>query len=198
MTKHRSPDERSEQILNAARACFLDEGYFATKMDTIARESGLSKGGIYFHFESKRDIFLALVHEEYQNSMSFIDNVDAQAKDITGVLLELAEHFMQLFASTDRPRFMVIMGEMALRDAEVAKLLRELQLNYFNRISALIARGVETGQVRECDSYGVAIVLKSLLDGVQANFALGIEMDLEATIGAAMDVLINGLIRIDD
>lgn len=198
MTKHRSPDERAEQILNAARTCFLESGYFATKMDVIARESGLSKGGIYFHFESKRDIFLALVQEEYETSMSFIDTADDDSKDIAGMLFELAGHFMQLFASTDRPRFMVIMGEMALRDEEVAKVLRELQLNYFKRISELLARGVETGQVRECDSYGVAIVLKSLLDGVQANFALGIEMDLEATIAAAMDVLINGLIRIDE
>lgn len=197
MTKHRSPDERAEQILNAARQCFLEEGYFATKMDTIARQSGLSKGGIYFHFESKRDIFLALVQEEYQTSMSFIDNVVGQDNDITGMILELAEHFVQLFASTDRPRFMVIMGEMALRDEEVAKLLRELQLNYFKRIAELIDRGVSAGQVRECDGYAVAIVLKSLLDGVQANFALGIDMDLDATIAAAMEILIHGFIRMD-
>lgn len=197
MTKHRSPDERAVQILNAARECFLEEGYFATKMDTIASRSGLSKGGIYFHFESKRDIFLALVQEEYQMSMSFIDNVVGQDSDITAMLLELAEHFVQLFASTDRPRFMVIMGEMALRDPEVAKLLRQLQLNYFKRIAELIERGVAAGQVRECDAYSVAIVLKSLLDGVQANFALGIEMDLDATIAAAMEILIHGFIRMD-
>ncbi|MEZ4461463.1 MAG: TetR/AcrR family transcriptional regulator [bacterium] len=193
MTKHRSPDERAEQILTAARACFLEEGYFATKMDTIARHSGLSKGGIYFHFESKRDIFLALVQEEYDASMGLIDNIVSQDHSITEVLLELAEHFMQLFASTDRPRFMVIMGEMALRDQEVATLLRELQLNYFKRISQLLDRSVEDGQIRSCDTYAVAIVLKSLLDGVQANFALGIEMDLEATITAAMEILVNGL-----
>lgn len=197
MTKHRSPDERAVQILNAARDCFLEEGYFATKMDTIARESGLSKGGIYFHFESKRDIFLALVQEEYQMSMSFIDNVVGQESDITAMLLELAEHFVQLFASTDRPRFMVIMGEMALRDPEVAKTLQQLQLNYFKRIAELIERGVAAGQVRECDAYSVAIVLKSLLDGVQANFALGIEMNLDATIAAAMEILIHGFIRMD-
>ena len=186
MTKHRSPDERAEQILTAARECFLEEGYFATKMDTIARHSGLSKGGIYFHFESKRDIFLALVQEEYDASMGLIDNIVSQDHSITEVLLELAEHFMQLFASTDRPRFMVIMGEMALRDEEVATLLRELQLNYFKRISQLLDRSVEDGQIRPCDTYAVAIVLKSLLDGVQASFALGIEMDLEATITAAI------------
>ena len=193
MTKHRSPDERAEQILSAARACFLNEGYFATKMDAIARHSGLSKGGIYFHFESKRDIFLALVQEEYDASMSFIDNVMDQKHGITDMLLELAEHFMQLFASTDRPRFMVIMGEMALRDEEVAKMLREMQLNYFKRVSQLLDRSVEDGQVRICDTYAVAIVLKSLLDGVQANFALGIELDLEATIAAAMEILVHGL-----
>ena len=195
MTKHRSPDERAEQILSAARTCFLEKGYFATKMDEIAGESGLSKGGIYFHFNSKREIFRALVQQEYDNTMSFIDDVVDADTDITAKLVELAEHFMQLFASSDRPRFMIIIGEMALRDEEIAKLLRELQLNYFERVAQLLDRGIEGEQLRDVDSYGCAVVMKALIDGVQANFALGIDLDLERVVGAGLDILTNGLAR---
>lgn len=197
MTKHRSPDERWEQILTAARACFLENGYFATKMDEIARASGLSKGGIYFHFESKREIFRALVQQEYDVTMAAIDGVMSETNSVPEMLIELAGYFMELFTNSDRPRFMVIIGEMALRDEEIQEQLKELQTNYFDRIAELLNRGVEAGQVRECDARSMAIVLKSMLDGMQANLALGMTVDVEETLTAAMDLLAHGLIKMD-
>lgn len=197
MTKHRSPDERWEQILSAARACFLENGYFATKMDDVARASGLSKGGIYFHFESKREIFRALVQQEYDVSMGAIDGVMSSSTSVPEMLIELAGYFMELFTNSDRPRFMVIIGEMALRDEEIQNQLRQLQTNYFERIGELLQRGVEAGQIRECDAYSTSIVLKSMLDGMQANLALGMTVDVEATLTAALDLLVHGLIRME-
>lgn len=193
MTKHRSPDERASQILDAARTCFLENGYFATKMDAIARESGLSKGGIYFHFDSKREIFRALVQEEYDTTMSFIDGVLDTDDSIAAQLIELAEHFLELFERSDRPRFMVIIGEMGLRDPEIQSLLKQLQLNYFERVAELLERSVESDEIRECDTGSTAVVLKAMLDGIQMNYALGIEIDLEKTVGAAMEILMRGL-----
>lgn len=193
MTKHRSPDERAEQILTAARACFLTKGYFATKMDEIARRSGLSKGGVYFHFSSKREIFRALVEQEYDLAMSVLDEMVESDQTVEQKLMLLAEHFMSLFSHSDSSRFMIIIGEMALRDVEIANMLSELQGNYFQRVSALLDRAVAEGQLREIDTEATAVVLKAMLDGVQANFALGIEVDLERTAGAAIDILMNGL-----
>lgn len=193
MTKHRSPDERAEQILGAARTCFLEKGYFATKMDAIAQESGLSKGGIYFHFDSKREIFRALVQHEYDATMSFIDNVLSSDANIATKMIELAEHFMTLYASSDRPRFMVIIVEMGLRDEEIARLLRKLQINYFERVAELLEAAKQSGEIRDVDAYACAVVLKALIDGVQANFAIGVELDLDRVVAAGVELLARGL-----
>jgi AcrR family transcriptional regulator len=166
-------------------------------MDEIARASGLSKGGIYFHFESKREIFRALVQQEYDVTMAAIDGVMSETNSVPEMLIELAGYFMELFTNSDRPRFMVIIGEMALRDEEIQEQLKELQTNYFDRIAELLNRGVEAGQVRECDARSMAIVLKSMLDGMQANLALGMTVDVEETLTAAMDLLAHGLIQMD-
>lgn len=56
-----SPEERIPQILDAALVAFSRQGYAATRMDDIAREAGLSKGGLYAHFDSKDAIFKALL-----------------------------------------------------------------------------------------------------------------------------------------
>ena len=198
MTKHRSPDERVDQILTAARNCFLKHGYFATKMDAIAKESGLSKGGVYFHFTSKREIFKALVEQEYEAAMEFIDRTMESESNMIMILSELAEHFVQLFASSDRPRFMVIIGEMALRDKEIATLLRKLQMSYFETISTLLERGIADGQIKSIDVHSTAVILKSLLDGIQANFAVGLDFDLEKVITAGIELLMHGIVNFDE
>jgi AcrR family transcriptional regulator len=57
-------DVRIHQILDAALQAFASEGFAATRIDDIARQAGLSKGGIYTHFKSKDEIFEALLTRE--------------------------------------------------------------------------------------------------------------------------------------
>ena len=54
---------RRESILKAAQACFASRGYSDTSVNDIATASGLTKGGIYFHFASKDEIRLELLKE---------------------------------------------------------------------------------------------------------------------------------------
>lgn len=51
-----------ERILDAAADVFSQSGYHGASVDDIAQASRSSKGGIYFHFPGKRQIFLALVN----------------------------------------------------------------------------------------------------------------------------------------
>ncbi|WP_168210640.1 TetR/AcrR family transcriptional regulator [Persicimonas caeni] len=195
MTKHRSPDERATQILDAARACFMRKGYFATKMDEIARESGLSKGGIYFHFDSKRDIFRSLVEREYNRDMEFIDGVLDAENDIATILIGLGEHFVQQFAATDKPRFTAIIAEMAIRDEEIDEMVQELQESYIGRLASVLERAMDEGQVRRLHATSAATLLKAIIDGIQAGMAVGGSTpDLEKLLETSMEVLTRGLL----
>ena len=64
---NKSKDNSKEQILDAAMKVFVKNGFAQTRMEDIAEVSGLSKGAIYHHYDSKKDLFLALIDfwEEY-------------------------------------------------------------------------------------------------------------------------------------
>ena len=64
---NKSTDNSKEQILEAAMKVFVKNGYSQTRMEDIAEMSGLSKGAIYHHYDSKKSLFLALIDywEEY-------------------------------------------------------------------------------------------------------------------------------------
>ena len=52
-----------ERILDAAVTVFAEKGYHDARVDEIVAASGTSKGTVYFHFDSKQEIFLALIDE---------------------------------------------------------------------------------------------------------------------------------------
>lgn len=52
-----------QRILDAARNVFARKGFHDTRIDDIADEAQSSKGGVYFHFPGKEQIFLALIDE---------------------------------------------------------------------------------------------------------------------------------------
>ena len=52
-------------LIEAAYQLFNNKGYHATSMRDIATEAGLALGGIYNHFQSKEDIFVAMLMERH-------------------------------------------------------------------------------------------------------------------------------------
>jgi AcrR family transcriptional regulator len=50
-------------VLDAAYLVFSREGYHGATLDSIAREAGVSKGALYYSFDSKQDLFHALLEE---------------------------------------------------------------------------------------------------------------------------------------
>jgi AcrR family transcriptional regulator len=57
--------ERPQQILSAAAAVIVRQGYDKTTMSDIADEAGVSRGTVYLYFKGKEEIFDALVYHEW-------------------------------------------------------------------------------------------------------------------------------------
>ena len=58
--------ETKENILQTALRLFARDGYEAASVSDIAGELGITKGALYRHYKSKRDIFDSIVERMYQ------------------------------------------------------------------------------------------------------------------------------------
>jgi AcrR family transcriptional regulator len=56
-------DERRAQILRTAAAAFSREGYAATSVEDVAQEAGITKLIVYRHFESKSELYAAILEQ---------------------------------------------------------------------------------------------------------------------------------------
>jgi AcrR family transcriptional regulator len=58
-------DRTRAALVEAGRKLFIGQGYHGTSMREIADEAGLALGGIYNHFSSKEEIFVAMLIERH-------------------------------------------------------------------------------------------------------------------------------------
>src|SRR5918993_6093003 len=56
-------ERRREQILDAARRCFIRKGFHQSSMQDVFAESGLSAGAVYRYFKSKDELVAALASD---------------------------------------------------------------------------------------------------------------------------------------
>jgi AcrR family transcriptional regulator len=62
--------QRKEQILNAAVGVFGKFGFKKTSVDDLAAAAGISKQGLYLHFSSKEEVFLAGLQKYLDDCLS--------------------------------------------------------------------------------------------------------------------------------
>ncbi|TCK30185.1 TetR family transcriptional regulator [Ancylobacter aquaticus] len=71
-----SPPTKQGQILRGAREVFLASGFDGASMGEIARAAGVSKGTLYVYFDSKENLFTALVTDECKRTAEACFDLD--------------------------------------------------------------------------------------------------------------------------
>jgi TetR/AcrR family acrAB operon transcriptional repressor len=74
-------DERQQQILDAAAAVIVRQGYDKTTIRDVAQEAGTSRGTVYLYFKGKEELFEALLYREYmQYAQAWLDYIEADPR----------------------------------------------------------------------------------------------------------------------
>jgi AcrR family transcriptional regulator len=64
--------DRPGEIVQAAMAVFAERGFAAAKLDEIARRAGVSKGALYLYFETKEELFRAVVDQAIAPNLQLV------------------------------------------------------------------------------------------------------------------------------
>jgi AcrR family transcriptional regulator len=162
-----------DQILEAARAVFLEEGFNASTA-TIARRAGISEGTLFKRYETKEKLFFAALQ---------VPLVPPWAAELEGYVGQgnLRRNLVTVCLSIIRcledviPRVMVAWGSRVRRDLfrgmPEPPHLRERRL-----LAKFLAAEIERGRLGACDPDLVArLLLSSLRTYVQEAFLSGRE-----------------------
>ena len=176
--------------------CYFKKGYHATTMDDITRESGLTKGGIYWHFKSKWDIFLAMIREHKKVHLALWEKVEeigaGENALIEGGLLFLREHVGNEWLS-------YVYKEVQIEGTR-NEVVRQEYLSMFDEIKVkirdLLRKACKEGILRKLDFESLTVVLVALIEGILTQYWLsGRKLDYERVWKSFSDALLNGVLR---
>ena len=109
---------RRQQILDAARFCFLRNGFHATSMQDVIRQANLSVGAVYRYFPSKNELITALAQQIIDEVTAIFD--DLASLDPPPPLDEVMARVVDLATANSGPdgplRLAVQIWSEALRD----------------------------------------------------------------------------------
>ena len=166
--ENKSKDNSKDQILEAAMKVFVKNGFSETRMDDIAENSGLSKGAIYHHYKSKKDLFLALIDfwEEYFFFKIFF-NKDVESKNSADLLRDMAKDMIETFKN----RKYILLAELefwslANHDEDVRAKTEALYIKLMKLIRTIISKGVDSNEFKKLDVDVAALSVMTSLQGV--------------------------------
>jgi AcrR family transcriptional regulator len=152
-------------VLDAARRVFLARGYQGATLEQIAEEAGFSKGVMYSQFDSKADLFLALL--EARISERAAENARMARSLREGDLLSLIDHLARGDQAT--PGWLLLVIEFrvhAARDAELSRRYAQAHARTVEALADVLATvGGRDGQGRAVEPRRLAELLLAFSAG---------------------------------
>lgn len=136
-------DRNRALLLSAALQVFLSRGYHAATLEQIAEEAGFSKGAVYSRFQSKADMFLALLTDRIAARAA--ENAAAVAElASSGTLADLIELAWQAERATPGWRLLVTeFRVLAARDPALNRRYAAAHATTVDGIASLLSLMVE-------------------------------------------------------
>ena len=93
-------DATRTRLIRAAEKIFARDGFEAAKLEEIAAEAGYTRGAFYANFDSKEDLFFALLEGEVSSRINTVERMTRSVQEPEAKVLAFREFFLTI--SQDR------------------------------------------------------------------------------------------------
>jgi AcrR family transcriptional regulator len=137
-----SATARREQILDVALEVFGRAGFDGASMNDVADAAGVTKPVLYQHFDSKRELYRALLEEVGSRLLSAIAKATADAPDGRSQTQRGFQAYFRWVAE-DHDEFKLLYGGGTRRDDEFRSAIRHVTAEAAEAIAPLIAVDID-------------------------------------------------------
>jgi AcrR family transcriptional regulator len=186
-------DATRAKLLKAAEQVFARSGFEAARLEDIAAAAGYTRGAFYANFESKEDLFMALLEEcvrrrvaDVRELMARAGSPQAQAKAFREYYAEIATQKQWALIFLEYKLFAVRHPEARTRLQRRIRNLRAAGIEILKKLSAALGRPLPVSASVAAVGMGAlsnALLLEHLVDpesisGQDIHTLLGLFFDL--------------------
>ena len=158
-------DQRRERIIQVARSVFYEVGYAGASMSMISARLGGSKATLYAYFNSKEELFEAIIREQCAG-MAELFEAHIGSDDLRQSLTAMARALMGAVMSDPTIRTIQLVVEESHRNPHLAQMFHNvMQSQGASSMHGLLQAAHDKGQIDAPNIEEATSVLKSLLLG---------------------------------
>ncbi len=139
MSARLTADERREEVVAAAGIEFAEGGFAGTSTESIARRAGVSQPYLFQLFGTKKDLFLAAVHDCFARTGRRFEDAgqDARASglDIKGILEVMGHAYVELLLADRNLLRLQLHSYAACSDPDVQAVVRREYLALWQTVA---------------------------------------------------------------
>ena len=189
-------EQTKARIIEQAANLFNQKGYAAVSIAEIMQATGLKKGGIYNHFQSKDELALAAFAYAANLVTQKVWNVVKQEHNAIARLKALVKVHLDYMDNPPLPGGCPIMNSAIEWDSTnslIRDKTQEAMDSWRNLIVRIVAKGIKKGEVKpDIESDAVAtIIISSLEGGIMMSKLYGDSIHLERVITSLQSYLDN-------
>ncbi len=176
-TRKEQKEQRRQEIINAALELFVSKGYAATKITDIAKKTNMSTGLMFHYFESKEQLYEALVQmglegtsypgaQKYEHALDYFTNFTKQL-------------FVYMKEQPLVAKLFVLMAE-AQRNEATPEHIRAIagKVNTIEQFVPIIEWGQQEGTIRQGDPLVISNAFWCSIQGIAERYATNQKIEL--------------------
>lgn len=191
----RRAEARPDEVLDAALALFIENGFAATRVEDIAKRAGISKGAVYLYFPSKEALLEGLVRRAVlpiaENALGALQNFEGDPRIVITAVLKM----LALRLKDDK---LIAIPKLIFREVlgfpELAAMYRREVLDrVLPTLEALLRTGIEQGYLRQVDPH---LTIRSIVGPLMMHIAMAEVFGIMPEDGLHMERLIDNHLTI--
>lgn len=212
----RERKQRRDDIIKIAERFFINQGYEQTMVDQIALKAGYSKATLYNYFDSKDDLFIAVVSKAFEKMFQIMEdrlndpNVKFDLRSLGDAYLIFVEKYPNYAALFESGRLSLVIGKMIKKEesnnqmTESEKEFRYHQLNIERFMIKVITKTMENSGVQtSLDPFSVVMALSTLGTAINELIMHGkrstqTENKSKEYLEVLFNIIVKGLKHYDD
>ena len=194
MAENKPKEQRYIEILDAAARCFATNGYLGTSVNDICREAELTKGGLYWHFPSKKHILEAILEyycDRWRGEWKRLEEIDLNDDAIYQAGLTFIRNNI---ASADKVRLNIMLEAETIRDPALFAIMTESKLMFMKDLVGFSKRVLEFYGNTSITPEELACIFDNQVTGiVKYKVLYDTGLDVEAVWKANFELIRKGI-----
>jgi AcrR family transcriptional regulator len=186
----RERELRRAAIIETAMQFFIEDGYEQTMVDQIAKKAGYTKATIYNYFDSKDELFIAVLATTYENLFEVLDTylrqpeIDYELRSMGDAYLTFVERYPEQAELFESGRLGLVIRRLIKKEeanellAESEKEFRHHQLKVEKLMTEVIVETMKASGVEgKVDPFSVIMALSTLGSAIRELVLRGLSGD---------------------